>query len=392
MSPRSHAAPEPCDPMTAASIPAVTAPGVLTIDLAALRANYRLLIDKAAGAAVAGVVKADGYGLGAGRVASALWDEGCRTFFVAHLDEAMSLRAQLPPAADIYVLNGLAPGSEAACRAGRIRPVLNSLDQIAAWRRTAGEAGIILPAALQIDTGMSRLGLSASEVATLRQTPSLLEGIDAALLMSHLACADEPAHPANQAQLRAFQLLADILPQALRSLANSAGVFLGPDYHFDLVRPGIALYGGCPTSGGANPMRPVVRLDARVVQLRQIPAGAGIGYGLAEVADHPMRLATIAIGYADGWPRCIGEVGAAFYKGHRLPITGRVSMDSIILGASDDAAAGLGAGEFVELIGSHQSLERVAADAGTISYEILTSLGRRFERRFVDGAETEFDR
>ncbi len=388
MSPGSSAATTSA-PMPIDAMAGVAAPGILTVDLAALASNYRLMKEAAAGTAVAGVVKADGYGLGAARIASVLWGEGCRTFFVAHLGEALELRSRLPPEAEIFVLNGLAADSEGACHRARIRPVLNSLEQVASWRRAAVAAGMPLLAALQVDTGMSRLGLSALEIAMLRQAPSLLAKIDICLVMSHLACADEPSHPANAAQLSAFCAIADIAPEARRSLANSAGVFLEAAYHFDLVRPGIALYGGKPTPGRSNSMHPVVRLDARVVQLRELSAGAGIGYGLAAVAARDMRLATIAVGYADGWPRCIGTAGAAIYHGHRLPIVGRVSMDSLILDASDATVDDLAAGDLVELIGATQSLDMVAADAGTISYEILTSLGRRFERRFVETAISE---
>jgi alanine racemase len=200
--------------------------------------------------------------------------------------------------------------------------------------------------------------------------------------MSHLACADEPGHPANAAQLDAFRTLSARLPPARRSLANSAGLFLGPDFRFDLCRPGIALYGGQPSEGPVNPMRAVARLDARVIQLRDVPAGTGVGYGWSLVAPGAMRLATIGIGYADGWPRTLSNRLGAFLGGERLAAAGRVSMDSVIL---DAGAADLSPGDLVELIGPHQSLEEVAAAAGTIPYEILTALGQRFERRYVEG-------
>ncbi|WAJ26319.1 alanine racemase [Antarcticirhabdus aurantiaca] len=357
--------------------------GVLTIDLSALRANYRLLRQRVGGAAVAGVVKANAYGLGAERVAPALWDEGCRTFFVAHLGEALALRPVLPADAEIFVLNGLAPGDERLCADARVRPVLNALDQVRAWGAEGRRRGGRLPAAIQVDSGMSRLGLAADEVESLVRDPSRLAGVETVLVMSHLACADDPDHPANAAQLAAFRAMEAKLPAARRSLANSAGLFLGPDFRFDLARPGVALYGGAPTGGAANPMRPVVRLDGRVIQTREVPAGAGIGYGFTRVADGPMRLATLGLGYADGWPRALSNRLAGFVAGRRLPVVGRVSMDSLILDASALPAGALKGGDLIELIGPSQSLDAVAEAAGTISYEILTSLGHRYERRYL---------
>ncbi|KAB0679135.1 alanine racemase [Aureimonas leprariae] len=355
--------------------------GVLTIDLVALAANRRLLAERAPHATVAGVVKADGYGLGASPVAGTLFASGCRTFFVAHLAEALALLGGLP-GADILVLNGLSPGAEARCADAGIQPVLNSLDQVARWSREARRRGKRLPAALQVDSGMARLGLSPSDVEAIGRDRGFLEGIDVRLVMSHLACADERNHPANAAQLGRFTELSAMLPDAPRSLANSAGIFLGEHYHFDLVRPGIALYGGKPFAGtGPNPMRAVARLQARVVQVRDVPSGTGIGYGHAAVASKAMRLATIGIGYADGWPRRLGGRIAAWAGDARLPIVGRVSMDSIVLDAGD---AGLRPGDLVDLVGPRQGVDAVAAAADTIPYEILTSLGRRFERRYVN--------
>ncbi|WP_062112619.1 alanine racemase [Aureimonas sp. AU40] len=372
--------PTPDLPVSAAG--AASAGAVLTVDLAALRANYRRLRLEAGGAAVAGVVKADAYGLGAERIAPVLWEEGCRSFFVAHLSEALLLRPVLPHDAEIFVLNGLAPGDEARCAAAGIVPVVNSASQLAAWSALGRALGKRLPAALQLDSGMARLGLSPGEVLAIEAEPERLEGVETVLVMSHLACADEPAHPANPAQLAAFRALAARLPAARRSLANSAGLFLGSDYRFDLCRPGIALYGGKPTEGPVNPMRAVARLDARVIQLRDVPAGTGVGYGWSLVAPGAMRLATIGIGYADGWPRSLSNRLGAFLDGTRLAAAGRVSMDSVIL---DAGGAPLSPGDLVELIGPHQTLEEVAAAAGTIPYEILTALGQRFERRYVEG-------
>lgn len=361
---------------------AMAGAGILTIDLAAIRSNYRGLRKAAAGAAVAGVVKADAYGLGAARIVPILYAEGCRTFFVAQLMEALALREALPGDAELLVLNGVQPGLEAVCAERRIVPVLNSHPQFEAWRALAHRLRQRLPAALQADTGMSRLGMPPEEVQALAADATAFEGLDFTLFMSHLACADEPDNPANAMQLANFRALSACLPAARRSLANSAGVFLGEEYRFDLVRPGIALYGGAPISGLPNPMTPVATVEAPVAQVRTVPAGAGIGYGFSRHATGPMRLATIPVGYADGWHRSLGNRGAAWFSGHQLPFAGRVSMDSIILDATD--APGLAPGDRVELVGPHRDLEEVAADAGTISYEILTSLGTRFTRVYRD--------
>ncbi|MBX3568476.1 MAG: alanine racemase [Rhizobiaceae bacterium] len=360
--------------------PVRPAGAILTIDLAALRANYRLLRERLGGAECGAVVKANAYGLGVEHVAPALRREGCRTFFVAHLSEGVRLREVLGPDPTIYVLNGLHPGAEAECAELGLLPVLNSDRQVAAWRHLASTLGRCLPAALQVDSGMARLGMSRPEIEALSRDPSLLDGIEVRLAMSHLARADEPGEPANAAQLKAFEALSALLPKARRALANSSGIFLGGSYHFDLARPGAALYGINPQPGRDNPMRPVVRIQARVIQTRIVEPGEGIGYGHRMVAPHRMKAATISLGYADGWHRCADS--AAWFDSVRLPFAGRVSMDSIVLDAS--AAPHLEAGDLVEMIGGDQSLDDVARQAGTIGYEVLTSLGTRFQRIFLD--------
>ncbi|MEW6644904.1 MAG: alanine racemase [Pseudomonadota bacterium] len=361
----------------------IAAGAVLTIDLSALRSNYRLIRDRVCPAEVAAVVKADAYGLGAAQVAAALLKDGCRHFFVAQLSETRNLRAHLPPTAALYVLNGLLPGAEAEAIALGVIPVLNSLPQVCAWSAAGVQRGRRLPAALQVDTGMSRLGLAAGEVEQLLAHPAMLDGIDLVLLMSHLACADEPEHMANTEQLAVFRHFAAQFPALRRSFANSGGAFLDASFHGELVRPGIALYGADPVPGAAR-LRPVVRLDARVIQVREINTGTGVGYGLTFRASGPTRLATIGVGYADGWPRCLSERGAAYVDGVRLPIAGRVSMDSLTLDISALPEGALRPGDLVELIGPHQTLDDVARDAGTIPYEILTSLGQRYARIRVD--------
>lgn len=366
-------------PAAASVIDEHVAGAILTIDLGAVRENYRRLKAMLGGKPCAAVVKANGYGLGAAEVARALMKEGCDTFFVAHLSEGLSLRAQVGTEPIIYVLNGLAPGSERRAVEANLRPVLNSLEQLAAWRHEGGA----LPAAIQVDSGMSRLGMAPAEVERITADASLLDGVDISLVMSHLACADEPESPANELQRGNFETLRRKLPQALVSFTNSSGIFLGSPYHFDLGRPGVALYGVNPTPGKPNPMLPVVQLEVKVVQTRSIEAGIGVGYGYALVAEKPTALATIALGYADGWHR--RATGAAWFDGVRLPFAGRVSMDSIILDISDLPQGRLKAGDLVELIGPNQSVDDVAAYAGTIGYEILTGLGSRFHRVYVGG-------
>ncbi|MBN9241989.1 MAG: alanine racemase [Mesorhizobium sp.] len=364
--------------------PGLAAAGAtLTIDLGAVRENYRRLKARLGGARCAGVVKADGYGLGAAVIASALRKEGCDSFFVAHVGEGLDLREALGPGPAIYVLNGLPPGAEADAVAAGLIAVANSAEQLSAWRATARRLGRKLPVAVQVDSGMARLGMAPAEVETVAADPDALAGLDLTLVMSHLACADEPDHAANRVQLAEFERLRRLLPAAPASLANSSGIFLGSEWHFDLARPGAALYGINPTPDSDNPMRPVVRLEAKVIQTRTIGEGAGIGYGHTAIADGPLRVATISLGYADGWRR--RAAAFAHFNDVRLPFIGRVSMDSIILDVSDLPEGSLKAGDMVEMIGPSQTLDEVARYSGTIAYEVLTSLGRRFNRRYIGG-------
>lgn len=363
------------------------ASGHLTIDLGALRDNYLALAAMAPTSQTAAVVKADAYGLGADIVSQVLFEAGCRNFFVAHIDEALALRLRLSAEARIFVLNGLQPGNETSCAAMAVTPVLNSLEQIAQWAAHAKNLGKTLPAAVQIDTGMCRLGLSPEELEVLASRPQLLDGIDIAFVMSHLACADEPDHLSNAAQLSVMRKAAVAFPDVSVCFSNSGGIFLGNDYHNSLLRPGIALYGGAPSVTRPNPMTPVVRLDVAVIQTRDVPAGSLVGYGGSFEAAGPTRLATIAAGYADGLPRSLSNRGAAWYNGVRLPIAGRVSMDSIILDISALPLGTLTQGSFVQMIGPDQTLEDIAEDAGTIAYEILTGLGRRYRRNYIQPGE-----
>ncbi|OWV91899.1 alanine racemase [Rhizobium sp. N122] len=358
------------------------ATGYLTIDLAALGRNYRKLVSMLAPVRAGAVVKADAYGLGAERVARALYGEGCRHFFVAQFVEAVRLRPTLARNAQIFVLNGLQPGNEIACAEMGIVPVLNSLAQWRQWSETARMLKRCLPAVLQFDTGMSRLGFPRQERAELAAALRDGSNVEILFIMSHLASADDMESDQNGEQWAEMSRIADEFPGFDMSFANSGGVFLGDAYHGVLARPGIALYGGAPNAGGTNPMEPVVSLDVAVVQTRTVPAGTKIGYGGAHVAEREMRLATIAAGYADGLPRSLGDRGAVYVNGIRLPIVGRVSMDSVTVDVSELTEGTLTLGSLVEVLGPNQTLEDIAGDAGTISYEILTGLGDRYDRQY----------
>lgn len=356
----------------------------LTIDLGAVRRNYRRLLERLGDVPCAGVVKADGYGLGADRVAPALWDEGCRVFFVATLEEAVRLRPAIPDAT-LCCLNGLLPGTESVFVEHRIVPVLNALDQIASWRSFSNRAGRKLPAILHVDTGMNRLGLGDDEWQRVLATPDILDGIDWLYLISHLASADEPDAPSNALQLARFQRVRQHLPHPMKaSFANSSGIFLGSDYHFDLARPGIALYGGRPNARDPNPLECPVRIEGRILQVRTVPAGAGVGYGGSWKSPRESRIATVAAGYADGYLRSLSGVGTVALGGRSCPVVGRVSMDLITVDVSGVPPAEAQPGAFVEVLGSSVTPDDAADAAGTIGYELLTSLGRRYVRHYVE--------
>jgi len=358
---------------------------VLTIDLDAIAANYRLLAERAPGAVVAGVMKADAYGLGMAQVAPTLARAGCRVFFTAHVEEGMRLRGIVPAESTIYVLHGPPPGTAADFIAHGLVPVLNDPGQVREWSAACAHAGRRLAAAVQVDSGMSRMGLSPADLAALGDPRDWLAAFEPVLLMSHLACADVPDHPMNTRQRHRFDAIRAAFPPLPASLANSSAVFLGPDFRHDLVRPGAALYGINPQPGHENPLRQAVSLDARIVQVRTVEAGDAVGYGARYVADGTRRIATIAVGYADGWLRALSGRGSAFIDGVRVPIAGTVSMDSITLDVTGIPDARLQPGMTVELLGAHQQVDTVAAEAGTIGYEVLTRLGARFERRYVGG-------
>lgn len=361
--------------------------GRLTIDLGALVANWRDLGARAPGAECAAVVKADGYGLGIEPVVGALAGAGCRTFFVALPSEGARARVVAPHAA-IYVLNGLFEGSAPFLAAHRLRPVLGSVDEIAEWSAFRSAQGGDLPAAIHVDTGMNRLGLSVAEAEGLAADPAALAASGAVLLVSHFACADAPEHPLNAVQLARFAAVRRLFPTLPASLANSAGIFLDKAAHHELLRPGIALYGGAAVAGTSNPMRAVVTLEARIMLVRDVPAGEGVGYSAVWQAPRDSRIAIISVGYADGFLRAAGSQtgragAAAAVEGHLAPIVGRVSMDLIALDVTDLPADLARRSAFAELFGPNVPIDRTAARAGTIGYEFLTSLGTRFRRVFL---------
>jgi alanine racemase len=353
---------------------------VLTVDLAAIRSNWRLLRDTASGATCAAVMKADAYGLGMDMVAPALAAEGCRVFFTAHLEEGMRLRPLVPGDSTIYVLHGPPPGTTDDFVQHGLIPVLNDPGQIADWRGACRKLGRRLPAALQFDTGMSRMGLAPADVDRLLLDPAWKDDFQPVLVMSHLACADEPAHAMNARQAERFAALRERFPGIPGSLANSSAVFLGAGFHHDLVRPGAALYGINPHPGRDNPLRQAVGLRARIVQTRMVQAADVVGYGARHAVTNPARIATIALGYADGWLRSLSGRGHAFIDGQRVPFAGNVSMDSITLDVTGIPEGRVQPGMEVELLGAHQSVDDVAREAGTIGYEVLTRLGSRFHR------------
>lgn len=377
---------EPQDAGTAGNDAHETA--ILTIDLGALAGNYRDLRERAGTAECAAVVKADAYGLGVAHAAPALWDAGCRTFFVATINEAIHLRALLPDAV-IYVLNGLLAGTAPLLHKHGLRPVLNSANEVREWARHCDHARTPLPCAIHVDTGMNRLGLSSSEVDEILNIPGLWQTLTLTLVMSHLACADDLGHGKNAAQRARFDAVRARLPETPASLANSAGILLGPDYHYDLVRPGIALYGGHPQRQGECPFRYVVHLMGRVLQIRFAAEGETVGYGATRTLTRPTRIAVVAAGYADGLFRALsagdGEDGLTAYLGpYPAPILGRVSMDLIAVDVTDVPDAYTQRGAWIELLGPNVSAHAMALQAGTIDYEVLTSLGTRATRRYLD--------
>ncbi|HEY7608187.1 MAG TPA: alanine racemase [Alphaproteobacteria bacterium] len=360
---------------------------LLTIDLDAIAENYRRLRAMLRpGAQCAGVVKADGYGCGAIKVAKRLFAEGCRVFFVARADEGFALKPHLPEA-EVCVLDGLLPGLVNDYAEAGLVPVLNDAGQVEAWTAYCAANEVFPPVVVHVDTGMNRLGLSEGNARALAAEEDALRAFSDVLVMSHLVVSEEPAHPINAAQLAAYRRIRALFPEAKASLANSSGIFLGHDYHFDLVRPGHALYGGNPTPGKPNPMRHAVQLLARVIAAREVDKAGTVGYGATARIGAGGRIATIAVGYADGYLRSLSNRGEAWIGPHRVPIIGRVSMDLVTLDVSSVPPEACQVGDYVELIGARIGVDDVAERAGTNGYEILTGLGPRYHRAYLGEAE-----
>jgi alanine racemase len=364
----------------------------LTVDLAALCENWADMAERSGNARAGAVVKADAYGLGIEDCGGALYAAGARDFFVATPDEGASLRPYAPDAR-IYVLSGIWPGTEATFFGNDLVPVIASEEQLAFFMALSAELGDY-PCAIQVDTGFNRLGLSVDEAMMLADDVSRPSSFSPVLVMSHLACGDDPADPMNRKQLESFRAVSAAFEGVESSLSSSAGVFHGADFHFDLTRPGIALYGGEAVSGVKNPMRPVATAEARILTIRHAKAGETVSYGAAHTLTRDSRLAVVAAGYADGYLRSGSGAGVplrttgipgqmAFVAGHKVPLLGRITMDMSIFDVTDVPEHAVRAGDYVELFGHNIALDDVARAAGTIGYEFLTSLGLRHERRYL---------
>ncbi|MCH9807325.1 MAG: alanine racemase [Alphaproteobacteria bacterium] len=371
-------------------IPAQAA-GVIIVDLDQIAANWQALNDHVGAANCAAVVKADAYGLGAQRIIPALSSAGAETFFVATLDEARVARS-LAPNATVYVLDGLMPGSAAATKEIGAFPVISTIAEAEEWAALAPSRLEPVPCALHVDTGLNRLGLSAPEIHKLAANSHLLDRLDVKLVMSHLACADEPHNPKNAQQLSVFQILLPLLPSVPLSIAASDGLMLGPNFHFEMVRPGYAIYGGQASPDRQSPVAPALEVHARVLQVRDVAPGQTIGYSATFHPDRLTRLAVIAAGYADGYLRHLsaadGETrGHVAIAGQLCPIVGRVSMDLITVDITDLEDVEVKRGQWAQIIGPHITIEDIGRSSGTIGYEVLTRLSPRFTRVYLGGPE-----
>lgn len=361
----------------------------LTIDLDALVSNWHLL-GKRAGTEAGAVVKADAYGIGIEPAVTALAKAGCKSFFVAHISEAIRAR-KVAPDATIYVLNGLLPGTAETFAAHGLSPVLGSHEELLEWASFRQTGAQVRPAALHVDTAMNRLGLWPGEGLNLaRERSGVIAAAGIGLLMSHFASSEDETDPANARQIAAFAEIAAALPDVPASLKNSSGHFLKDCPSYQLTRPGYALYGGNPTPGQPNPMKPVVGLEATIIQTREVEGGTQVGYNGRWTAKGKRKLATICLGYADGYPRNgswtdTSTGGSVLVDGVSCPFVGSVSMDLIIIDVTDAPAESAKRGASVTLIGGPLDLETVGGGAKTIGYEILTSLGRRYHRRYIGG-------
>jgi alanine racemase len=367
------------------------APVRLTVDLSALAANWQDMARRSGSARTAAVVKADAYGLGLEDCGTTLYEAGARDFFVAVVQEGVTLRAYAPEAR-IFVLSGIWPGQERLFFENDLVPVIASEEQLAFWMSVIAEHGDY-PCALQVDTGFNRLGLPLQDALALVEDVSRPASFSPVLVLSHLHSGDTPSAASNKAQLESFRQVSAAFEGIDSSLSASAGIFLGPDYHFDLTRPGIALYGG-EAVNGMKPLRPVATAEARILQIREAKAGSTVSYGATYQLSRPSRLAIASVGYADGYLRSLSGSGVplrtggtpggfGFVAGHRVPVIGRITMDLTIFDVTDVPDGAVRAGGYIELFGPNVALDDVARAAGTIGYEMLTSLGLRHERRYL---------
>lgn len=365
----------------------------LTVDLQALADNWRLMAKKSGKARTAAVLKADAYGIGLEPAARTLYRAGARDFFVATPAEGRALRPTAPDGR-IFVLSGMWAGSEKLFFDHDLVPVIASSEQLAVFMAALAERGDY-PCALQVDTGMNRLGLSPGEALALANDPARPASFSPVLILSHLACGDDPLHPMNRMQLDRFRAATRAFHGVEASLANSAGVFLGEDFHFDLTRPGISVYGGAAVNGEPNPMKPVVTAEARILQVREARIGEGVSYGATAVLSRDSRIAVAAIGYADGYLRSLSGAGVplrqtvssgakGYLHGRHVPLIGRVTMDLTHFDVTDLPAGSVRPGDFIELFGPHMPIEAVARAGGTIDYVLLTSLGSRYRRDYIE--------
>ncbi len=370
----------------------------LTVDLGALVENWRDMARRSGKARTSAVVKADAYGLGIEDVGETLYGAGARDFFVATADEGATLRLYAPEAR-IFVLSGIWPGLERRFFENDLVPVIASEEQLTFWMSVLSDYGDY-PCALQVDTGFNRLGLPMDDAIALADDVSRPASFAPVLVMSHLACGDDPTNAMNRQQLEAFRKVSAAFEGIEASLANSAGIFLGSDYHFDLTRPGIATYGGEAVPRMANPMRPVATAEARIIQTRSVKSGETVGYGRALQLTRDSRLAIVSAGYADGYMRSqssggvpLRQTGIAgghgFIAGHKVPVAGRITMDLTIFDVTDLRENLARAGDYIELFGSNVSVDDAARAAGTIGYEMLTGMGLRHERRYISEEREE---
>lgn len=371
-----------------APVSADQAGAILTIDLAAITENWRLLNRKLkSGCDCGAVVKADAYGLGSANVAAALAGAGCKTFYVAHLSEGIELRQVLGRGPRIIVMHGANPGLEGEIFKYSLIPVLSTPDQILAWRTFATDADVLQETLIQVDTGMNRLGLSETEFTAHLNDPDCFQGLTPLALMSHLACAGTPEHPLNAIQLERFTSALSAFrtkfPDAKGTLSNSSGIFLGDAWHFDFARPGAALYGINPQPESKNPMLPAVRLQAKILQIRRVDSTQTVGYGATFQAADGMKLATVSMGYADGFLRSLSNAGHAQLDGFPIRVAGIVSMDLLTFDISNVPDSSARPGAMIDILAQQPIADDLANDAGTIGYEILTSLGNRYARRYL---------